>query len=109
MQRKNFARRSGVIVDWCGRHGTWLDADEVEDIAAYILAGGLERSAEAGDAVSAWRLPADAERVEGRMRAERLLAQERARSGRGWIGWEERAEGGVLRGLGDLLSHLLDG
>ncbi|WP_179137443.1 zf-TFIIB domain-containing protein, partial [Candidatus Entotheonella palauensis] len=26
MHRKNFARKSGIIVDWCGNHGTWLDA-----------------------------------------------------------------------------------
>ncbi len=46
MQRKNFARRSGVIVDWCGLHGTWLDADELERIAAFIAAGGLEKCRE---------------------------------------------------------------
>ena len=27
MQRKNFAGHSGVVVDWCGSHGTWLDSD----------------------------------------------------------------------------------
>src|SRR5438093_270457 len=34
MQRKNFAGHSGVVVDWCGSHGTWLDTHEMEDIAA---------------------------------------------------------------------------
>lgn len=109
MQRKNFARRSGVIVDWCGHHGTWLDADEVEDIAAFILAGGLERQAAAGGGAAPWQLPADAERLEGRLEAERLLARERVRARGGWIGWEETSTGSVLRGLGDLLSHFLDG
>jgi len=40
MQRRNFQRRSGVIVDWCRGHGTWLDADELESIAGYIASGG---------------------------------------------------------------------
>jgi Zn-finger nucleic acid-binding protein/ribosomal protein L40E len=44
MLRKNFGHASGVIVDWCGPHGTWLDADELERIAAFIRSGGLERA-----------------------------------------------------------------
>jgi len=109
MQRKNFARRSGVIVDWCGHHGTWLDAHEVEDIAAYILAGGLERQSSPDRAASPWQEPADAGRLEGRMEAERLLALERHRTRKGWAGRATSVEGSMLRGLGDLLSHLLDG
>lgn len=46
MQRKNFGGSSGVIVDWCGAHGTWLDRDEPGGIADYILRGGLRRDAE---------------------------------------------------------------
>ena len=44
MHRKNFGKRSGVIVDWCGTHGTWLDKDELEQIAAFIAAGGLREA-----------------------------------------------------------------
>jgi Zn-finger nucleic acid-binding protein len=44
MQRKNFAGRSGVIVDWCGDHGTWLDADELELISAFVLSGGMHEA-----------------------------------------------------------------
>jgi Zn-finger nucleic acid-binding protein len=40
MQRRNFRRSSGVIVDACRRHGTWLDADELEQIAGFVLSGG---------------------------------------------------------------------
>ena len=36
MLRRNFQRRSGVIVDVCHEHGTWLDADELERIAGYL-------------------------------------------------------------------------
>lgn len=51
MLRKNFGQRSGVIVDWCGGHGTWLDKDELEQIARFIAAGGL-RQAGAGAGLS---------------------------------------------------------
>jgi Zn-finger nucleic acid-binding protein/ribosomal protein L40E len=47
MVRKNFGRRSGIIVDWCGRHGTWFDPDELERVAAFVTAGGLEPAAPA--------------------------------------------------------------
>ena len=40
MQRRNFQKSSGVIIDRCGDHGTWLDADELEQIAGFILSGG---------------------------------------------------------------------
>lgn len=41
MNRKNYGGRSGIILDWCGPHGTWLDADELEEIVTYIVEGGL--------------------------------------------------------------------
>jgi Zn-finger nucleic acid-binding protein len=47
MQRRNFRRKSGVIIDRCRDHGTWLDADELEQIAGFILNGGLARAQEA--------------------------------------------------------------
>lgn len=40
MHRRNYRKRSGVILDTCGAHGTWLDADELERIAGFILSGG---------------------------------------------------------------------
>ncbi len=42
MNRHNFQRRSGVIIDVCKPHGTWLDADELEQISGFIRSGGLE-------------------------------------------------------------------
>jgi Zn-finger nucleic acid-binding protein len=42
MQRRNYRKCSGVILDCCHAHGTWLDADELEEIAGFILErGGL--------------------------------------------------------------------
>jgi len=39
MHRRNFRKASGVIIDRCAAHGTWLDADELEQIAGFILSG----------------------------------------------------------------------
>jgi len=46
MNRKNFARISGIVVDWCRGHGTWLDADELAQIAAFVAKGGMQQLAE---------------------------------------------------------------
>jgi len=42
MNRINFARCSGVVVDVCKGHGTWFDRDEMSQIIEFIRAGGLE-------------------------------------------------------------------
>jgi Zn-finger nucleic acid-binding protein len=46
MNRNNFARSSGVIVDVCRDHGVWFDADELPAIIEFIRAGGMERARE---------------------------------------------------------------
>jgi len=42
MNRMNFARCSGVIVDVCKGHGTWFDRDELREILEFIRNGGFE-------------------------------------------------------------------
>src|SRR5262249_52413413 len=42
MNRINFARCSGVIIDVCKGHGTWFDRDELSEIIQFIRGGGLE-------------------------------------------------------------------
>lgn len=44
MNRVNFGRISGAVVDVCRAHGTFLDAGELQQIAAFIRDGGLERA-----------------------------------------------------------------
>ena len=44
MNRMNFARCSGVIVDVCRGHGVWFDRDELRGIIEFIRAGGLDLS-----------------------------------------------------------------
>jgi Zn-finger nucleic acid-binding protein len=42
MNRVNFARCSGVVVDVCKGHGTWFDRDELQQIVEFIRSGGLD-------------------------------------------------------------------
>ena len=44
MNRVNFGRVSGVVVDVCKGHGTFLDAGELHAIVQFIIGGGLERA-----------------------------------------------------------------
>lgn len=46
MNRSNFARSSGVIIDICKQHGVWFDADELPKIIAFIRQGGMARARE---------------------------------------------------------------
>jgi Zn-finger nucleic acid-binding protein len=41
MVRKNFGGASGIIVDKCKEHGTWLDGGEFDKIAVFVEKGGL--------------------------------------------------------------------
>jgi Zn-finger nucleic acid-binding protein len=45
MNRSNFARCSGVMLDVCREHGTWFDKDELGRVLDFVLGGGLEKSA----------------------------------------------------------------
>ncbi|MFQ5790366.1 MAG: zf-TFIIB domain-containing protein [Acidobacteriota bacterium] len=59
MNRRNFARASGVIIDECHEHGAWLDSDELGKIAAYVASGGLQytRQLQAQEAAGKRRVP----------------------------------------------------
>jgi len=46
MQRKNYLKRSGVIVDRCVNHGIWLDSGELKQIMEFIRLGGESLSQE---------------------------------------------------------------
>lgn len=46
MNRSNFARVSGIIVDMCKQHGVWFDAGELPKIIDFIDKGGLDRARE---------------------------------------------------------------
>lgn len=44
MNRHNYARRSGVIIDVCAQHGIWFDRDELAAILSWTAAGGARRA-----------------------------------------------------------------
>jgi Zn-finger nucleic acid-binding protein len=98
MNRVNFARCSGVVVDICKGHGTWFDCDELSRIVEFIRGGGLEAS----------RAKEKAELIEERRRLqnERLALDLRDSSTLG----AHRSEDSLLgiASAGGLLKLLLD-
>jgi Zn-finger nucleic acid-binding protein len=44
MNRRNYGRKSGVIVDTCSQHGVWFDQGELARILAWLESGGARRA-----------------------------------------------------------------
>ena len=44
MNRLNFGRVSGTVIDVCKGHGVFLDAGELHQIVAFLQSGGLDRA-----------------------------------------------------------------
>ena len=44
MNRVNFGKRSGIVLDSCAPHGTWFDADELRRVVEFVRDGGLDRA-----------------------------------------------------------------
>lgn len=57
MTRRNFGTISGVIVDACPRHGVFLDPGELEEVEAFIAAGGRAVGEQARARAAARQLP----------------------------------------------------
>jgi Zn-finger nucleic acid-binding protein len=98
MNRINFARCSGVVVDICKGHGTWFDRDELSRIVQFIRGGGLEVSRQKEKSELEW------ERRE--LHREQLAAANRAMSLGRYAADDERIGG--LSAAGGLLKFLLD-
>ena len=99
MNRINFARCSGVVIDVCKGHGTWFDADELRQIVEFIRGGGLD--------ASRTREKQELEEERRQLRAEQLAAARRAGPlGKMIVLDEERASG--VSAAGGLLKFLLD-
>ena len=77
MNRVNFGKRSGIIVDVCRPHGTWFDADELPRVVNYVMKGGLEES----ERREAQKLKDQARQMRNEARSS---AQMSAVTGRGW-------------------------
>ena len=73
MNRVNFGRLSGVIVDVCRGHGTYMDAGELHRVVKFIQSGGLARA-------RARQLEDLKEQERRAVDAERRAARERGRT-----------------------------
>jgi Zn-finger nucleic acid-binding protein len=98
MNRINFARCSGVIVDVCKGHGTWFDADELSNIVQFIRGGGLE--------VSRQKEKTEIEYERQQLRAEQVAAVNR--SGLSCVSYTDDERIGGLTAASGLLSFLID-
>jgi Zn-finger nucleic acid-binding protein len=99
MNRINFARCSGVIVDVCKGHGTWFDRDELSRIVEFIRAGGLEASRN--------KEKAELQAERRRLHDELFEASDIRRSTRSTFGDSEDRITGIAS-TRDLLKFLLD-
>lgn len=93
MNRKNYGRRSGVIMDECAEHGIWLDPGELRQIMEWVKSGGLKRAQEQ-QALSAVSVP----------KAAKVRQERRSRHyfGNGYRSGGDDA--GVIEGLLSLFS-----
>ena len=98
MNRINFARCSGVIVDVCKGHGTWFDAQELSAIVQFIRGGGL--------AVARRKEKDEIEFKRQQLRMEEMIAVNRETSNARYRSDEDRLIG--LSAAGGLLEFLID-
>ena len=99
MNRVNFARCSGVVVDVCKGHGTWFDRDELRQIVEFIRGGGLSVSRE--------REKRELKEERRKLQQEQLSAAlQNRRLGRAPELEDRRL--GVIAAAGDLLGWLID-
>jgi Zn-finger nucleic acid-binding protein len=98
MNRANFARCSGVIIDLCKNHGIWFDRDELSRIIEFVQGGGME--------VARSREKAALEEERRRLRQEQMSADLQRSEG---LGLHDRDAGRItgIASAGDLLKLLL--
>jgi Zn-finger nucleic acid-binding protein len=96
MNRINFARCSGVVVDVCRGHGTWFDREELSRIVEFIRGGGLDAA----------RAREKAALEEERRHLESLSRREHSPSILGIAESEDERRAGIAS-AGSLLKHLL--
>jgi Zn-finger nucleic acid-binding protein len=99
MNRVNFARCSGVVVDVCKGHGTWFDRDELRQIVEFIRSGGLSVSRE--------REKQEVEAERQKLKQEQLSASLQSRR-LGSPAEPQDRRSGVVSAAGELLGLLLD-
>jgi len=96
MNRQNFARISGVVLDVCRDHGVWFNHGELTLIVEFIREGGLMRARE--------RERADIQEERERLRHEQTIGALRGPRPHG----EGGGEGVDLGSLVSAAAHLFD-
>jgi hypothetical protein len=97
MNRVNFARCSGVVVDVCKGHGTWFDLDELAGIVEFIRKGGLDQARA--------REKAQLEEARRQLQAEQLAASDKSSS---LIVNDDERQSGLGEAARELLKILMD-
>jgi Zn-finger nucleic acid-binding protein len=107
MNRINFARISGIVLDSCKQHGTWFDRDELRRIIEFVRAGGMAaaRTKEKLDLEEERRLLEATKRYAAAMPASPGVVIRRDNDNRNNIDVIMHNE--VRRELGTVLVHLL--
>lgn len=91
MNRRNYERKSGVIVDICRDHGVWFDLDELSRLLRWIHSGGADRAA---------ALTAQEERSAAR--TAQLFPAAWDEDETGWLGRRQDSR------FADMLSHVCE-
>jgi Zn-finger nucleic acid-binding protein len=97
MNRVNFARYSGVIMDVCKTHGTFFDRDELHQVIKFIRDGGLD----AARGRERERLVQEQQRLR-RMTLQANIGQQSVRDRGSPFGSRDDSLGQVLKHLFDL-------
>lgn len=91
MNRQNFGRSSGIIVDICKEHGVYFDAHELTAILEFVASGGMAKSRE--------RELEEAKAELSRRRLDALIEQKKsAQTGSTMNGWG--STGALVSALG---------
>lgn len=100
MNRLNYGRISGVIVDYCRKHGYWLDNGELEKIASFVATGGLK---------ARYQLEMeDAKAGAAKAKLEKALAESSTMRDSSFYGQNDTRPAAGLSGLFDIISRLFD-
>jgi Zn-finger nucleic acid-binding protein len=96
MNRQNYGRQSGVILDSCREHGIWFDLDELPRVLTWIQDGGEQRAVRRGSEEAA---------AEARQRRAAQVAADGSLAASSWGGGGHAgADGEIFDGFWDLLG-----
>jgi Zn-finger nucleic acid-binding protein len=96
LNRENFGRQSGVIVDVCKNDGVWFERGELHSVLTFVDSGGLERA----------RAVALARRSEERRALEQQFFKARPRESHHSVSISVHSEGSSDSLLGEALRSL---